>query len=67
MNQMKLTVSVLFFLISLSSFGQNDSIWMKNKDVLVEELKSLNKSVISDKTSYSDKDFQIDFNEVSWN
>ncbi len=52
MNQMRLLVSTLFFLISLSSFGQNDSIWMKNKDVLVEELKSLNKSVISDKTSY---------------
>ena len=62
---MRFTVSALFFLIALLSFGQNDSIWMKNKDVLVGELKSLNKSVISYKTSYSDKDFQIDYNEVS--
>jgi len=62
---MKFCIGVLFFLVSLSSFGQNDSIWMKNKDVLVGEFKSLSKSVIIYKTTYSDKDFQIDFNEVS--
>ena len=62
---MKLNVGVLFFLISLSSFGQNDSIWMKNKDVLVGELKSLSKSVITIETDYSDKDFQIDFDKIS--
>jgi len=65
MNLMKPAVRVLFFLISVSIFGQNDSIWMQNNDVLVGELKSLSKSVISYKTSYSEKDFQIDFNEVS--
>ncbi len=62
---MKLTISVLFFLISLSFFGQNDSIWMKNNDLLVGELKSLSKSVVTLKTEYSDKDFQIDFDEIS--
>ncbi len=62
---MRLTVGILIFLISFSIFGQNDSIWMKNKDVLVGELKSLSKSVIILKTPYSDKDFHIDFNEVS--
>ena len=62
---MRLTVGILIFLISFSIFGQNDSIWMKNKDVLVGELKSLSKSVITYKTPYSDKDFKIDFNEVS--
>ncbi len=62
---MRLIVGLLFFLIPLVTFGQNDSIWMKNKDVLVGELKTLSKSVITYETPYSDKDFKIDFNEVS--
>jgi hypothetical protein len=62
---MRFTVGVLLFLISLSLFGQNDSIWMKNKDVLVGELKSLSKSVVTFETDYSDKDFKIDFDKIS--
>jgi len=62
---MRLFVAILFFLTSFSIFGQNDSIWMKNKDVLVGELKSLSKSVVTFKTVYSDQDFQIDFDEMS--
>ncbi len=38
---------------------------MKNNDLLVGELKTLSKSVVTLKTSYSDKDFQIDFDEIS--
>jgi hypothetical protein len=38
---------------------------MKNNDVLVGELKSLSKGVVTYKTAYSDKDFKIDFDEVS--
>ncbi len=56
---------LLFFLLPLAIFAQNDSIWMKNNDLLVGELKTLSKSVITLKTHYSDKDFQIDFDEVS--
>jgi putative salt-induced outer membrane protein YdiY len=44
--------------------SQNDTIQLKNKDVLVGELKSLDKGVLTLKTSYSDKDFKIDFDEV---
>ncbi len=62
---MRLIVGVLFFLLPLAIYGQNDSIWMKNNDLLVGELKSLSKSIVTYKTPYSDKDFQIDFNEVS--
>ena len=62
---MRFLVLALFFLLPLSIFGQNDSIWMKNNDLLVGELKSLSKSLITLKTDYSDKDFQIDYDKVS--
>jgi hypothetical protein len=59
---------IIILLISFSSLltlGQNDSIWTKNNALLVGELKALSKSVLTFKTSYSDKDFKIDFNEVT--
>ncbi len=62
---MRLTVGVLFFLLPFLIYGQNDSIWMKNNDLLVGELKSLSKSVLTYETDYSDKDFQIDFDKIS--
>ncbi len=62
---MRLTVGVLLLLIPLSIFGQKDSIWMKSNDVLAGELKTLSKSIITFETPYSDKDFQIDFDEIS--
>ena len=62
---MRFTFSLLFLIFPFICFAQNDSIWMKNNDVLVGELKSLSKSVITFKTPYSDKDFKIDFNKVS--
>ena len=62
---MRLIVGILLFLVPISIFGQNDSIWMKNNDLLVGELKTLSKSVITFETDYSDKDFQIDFDEIS--
>ncbi len=62
---MKFLVLILFFLLPLSIFSQNDSIWMKNNDLLVGELKTLSKSVITLETDYSDKDFKVDFDKVS--
>ena len=58
-----LTLIMLFF-ISVSVWAQNDSIKLKNNDLLVGEIKTLTKSVLTFKTSYSDKDFKIDFNDV---
>jgi hypothetical protein len=55
---------ILFFFMSTMLCAQNDSIRLKNNDVLVGEIKTLNKSVLTFKTSYSDKDFKIDFNDV---
>lgn len=46
-------------------YAQNDSIWLRNNDILVGELKTLAKGIVTFKTSYSDTDFKIDFNEVT--
>ncbi len=58
-------VIFLISLLPLLTYSQNDSIWTKNNALLVGELKTLSKSVLTLKTSYSDKDFKIDFNEVT--
>ena len=55
---------LMFFFASVAIWAQKDSVKLKNNDVLVGEIKTLNKSVLTFKTSYSDKDFKIDFNDV---
>lgn len=55
---------ILFFFLSTALCAQNDSIKLKNNDLLVGEIKALNRSVLTLKTSYSDKDFKIDFDDV---
>jgi len=52
------------FLIGFSGFAQKDSLKLKNNDVIVGELKSLINGIITMKTSYSDKDFKIEYIEV---
>ncbi len=55
---------MMFLFIGTSLWAQNDSIKLKNNDLLVGEIKTLSKSVLTLKTSYSDKDFKIDFDDV---
>ncbi len=45
-------------------FSQNDSIILKNNNRIVGEIKSLDKSVLTLKTSFSDKDFKIKWYHV---
>lgn len=44
--------------------AQNDTIQLKNNNILDGDVKSLGKGVLVLKTSYSDKDFNIEFNKV---
>ncbi len=57
-----------FFLLALSLplalLSQNDSLWVKNGNVLSGEIKTLNSGVLTMETPYSDKDFTIDFDDV---
>ncbi len=52
------------FLIGFSGFAQKDSLKLKNNDIIVGELKSLINGIITIKTSYSDKDFKIEYKEI---
>lgn len=54
----------VFLLLSSIVWAQNDSIQLKNNDVLVGEIKTLSNGILIIKTSYSDEDFKIEFSEV---
>ncbi len=55
---------ILVFLSFTGLYAQNDTITLKNKDVIVGEVKTLTTNVLTMETSYSDKDFQIEFDKV---
>lgn len=61
---MKLIFTLVFISISFLSFAQNDTIVVKNNNVLYGEIKKLRSGVLTMETSYSDDDFTIDFSEV---
>lgn len=60
--------SFLVFLIGMSSIfssiAQTDSLILKNKDVLVGEIKSMDRGVLTIETDYSDSDFKISWDGI---
>jgi len=52
-------VIIIVFLITAFAKAQNDSIQLKNNDILVGEVKSFSTGILVLKTSYSDEDFNI--------
>jgi len=64
MVKVKKYLIFIVLLISAALSAQNDTIQLKNNDILVGEVKSLEKGILILKTSYSDKDFRIEFNEL---
>lgn len=62
MNKLFLLFILLFSTTSL--FSQNDSIVLNNNNKIVGEIKSLDKSVLTLKTPFSDKDFKIKWYHV---
>lgn len=61
---MKIFLSVFFGLFFMSAFAQKDTITLKNNNIIVGEVKQLNNNVLTVETSYSDKDFAIEFDKV---
>ncbi|TFV92026.1 DUF481 domain-containing protein [Algoriphagus kandeliae] len=55
---------LLIFFIPIVSFAQTDSLIFKNQDVIVGEIKSMNRGVIQIETDYSDSDFKIKWDEL---
>lgn len=58
------SVRLIILLLSLTGLSQQDSIQLKDKTVLVGEIKSLSRGVLVIKTSYSDSDFHVEFKKV---
>jgi len=56
---------LILFVFPMLALGQNDTIISKSGDLLVGEIKSMGKGILQLKTDYSDKDFEIEWNEIS--
>lgn len=57
-------LSVLMGITSILSSAQNDTIKLANNDVLVGEIKEMDRSILIFSTSYDDSDFKIKWGEV---
>lgn len=55
---------IFILLLPLYGLGQNDTIRLRNNNFIVGEIKSLSTGVLTVETSYSDKDFKIEFNKI---
>ena len=53
-----------FFLISTFAAAQTDTIYFNEHNVIVGEVKEMNRGVLSVKTAYSDSDFKIEWVKV---
>ena len=63
-NTLLLIVVCLLF-VPLSVSSQNDTITLKSGDKLAGEIKLIAKGVLKMETTYSDKDFMIEYNKVN--
>ena len=61
-----LLLFVVFATISFSGFSQNDTIRFSKNQILVGELKKMDRGVFGIETSYSDKDFSVEWKEVTY-
>ena len=58
-------VLILSFLITLSTSAQIDSLILVNGDVIVGEIKDMDRGVVTVETDYSDDDFKIEWNGIN--
>ncbi len=58
-----LTFSILFVL-SLSVYSQQDTVYLKGNDMLTGELKEMKQNIVTFNTSYSNEDFKIKWGEI---
>ena len=61
---MRVAIFIGLLFVSVGLKAQNDTIRVKNGNVLFGEIKKLRSGVLTMKTSYSDSDFTVDFSEV---
>jgi len=62
---MKATLFAFLTFLATTALAQNDSLIFKNGNVMVGEIKLLDKGVITIETAYSDQDFKVELTGVS--
>lgn len=62
---MKYLLIVIIILCAVFAYSQNDSLVLKNGDIIIGELKDMNRGVVTFETDYSDSDFKIEWNGIT--
>ncbi len=57
--------TLLFLLLPFAVISQKDSLILKNKDLIVGEIKSMDNGVLTIETDYSDSDFKISWDGIN--
>ncbi len=60
----KILLFIVISLWSIGSFAQKDSLILKNGDIMVGEIKSMDRGVVTIETDYSDDDFKIEWDGI---
>lgn len=55
---------LVFFVIPVLAIAQNDSILFKNENLIIGEIKGMDKGVLTIETPYSNTDFKVDWKEI---
>ncbi|MDX1761050.1 MAG: DUF481 domain-containing protein [Christiangramia sp.] len=61
----RINILIVFLSFVYSGIAQSDSLVFTNNNIMVGEVKSLDKGVITIETDYSDSDFKIEWEKVS--
>ncbi|MEJ2161845.1 MAG: DUF481 domain-containing protein [Robiginitalea sp.] len=59
------TLLILLFTIPCVSYAQSDTLLLNNGDVIVGDLKSMDRGVLTIEPSYSDSDFKITWEDIT--
>ncbi|TLX74933.1 DUF481 domain-containing protein [Labilibacter sediminis] len=60
-------ICIIFNVVFVGNLSaQEDSVRFDNGDLIVGEIKSMNKGILTLKTGYSDVDFKIEWDKVKW-
>jgi hypothetical protein len=61
---MKCFLLPFYLLFCIGLYSQNDTLYFKNKEMMVGKVKSMSNNVLIAETKYSDQDFKIEFDKV---
>ena len=61
---MKCFLLSFFLLFCIGIYAQKDTLYFKNKEIMIGEVKSMSNNILVAETKYSDQDFKIAFDKV---